>query len=89
MKIKELILELIKYDPESEVMITLPPGWYKEEDERDEKKYQEGDWSLDSVDFIAEGDLEGEYLRPSGEKIEKIIAFCPLTEEEFRKYRIY
>lgn len=51
MKVKEFIKNLEACDPEYEMMIALPPGWYKEEDVENKEIWEKGDWSLDSVDY--------------------------------------
>lgn len=52
MKVKELIKKLETYDPEYDMMIALPPGWYKEEDTENEEIWEKDGWSLDSIDYV-------------------------------------
>ena len=76
MKVREAIKYLKTYDPDYELVITLPPGWYNESDNNEEVWEEEG-WTLDSVDYFLVS-LNGD----------KYVAVCPLskTPEELDEF---
>lgn len=67
MKVKEAIEFLKSYDPEREFVITLPPGWYKNENN---DVWGTKGWTIDSIDY---------FLIPDKDNI---IAVCPLAAPE-------
>ena len=67
MKVKELINHLKTYDPEYEMMITLPPGWYSEEDAKNKEIWNKGGWTHDSIDYTLIFDES------------KFISVCPIV----------
>lgn len=71
MKVKEFIKRLETYDPEYEMMIALPPGWYNEEDAKNKEIWEEdGQWSLDSIDYTIISDKD------------KFVSVCPIAAPE-------
>lgn len=70
MKVKELIKLLNRHNPEYDVVITLPPGWYREEDIKNKGVWREKGWTIDSVDYVLSTDSE------------KQIAICPIPMQE-------
>lgn len=73
MKVKEFIERLKTYDPEYEMMITLPPGWYKKEDADNSDLWLQDGWSLDSIDYTVISDKD------------KFVAVCPIVAMEVKE----
>lgn len=70
MKVKELIKKLETYDPEYDMMISLPPGWYKEEDAENEEVWDQDGWTLDSIDYTIISDTG------------RFVSVCPISAPE-------
>lgn len=70
MKVKDFIEQLETYDPEYEMMITLPPGWYNEEDVKNRELWNKEGWTLDSIDYVLISDKS------------KIVSICPVVYPE-------
>ena len=70
MKVKELIKKLETYDPEYDMMISLPPGWYKEEDAENEEVWDQDGWTLDSIDYTIISDMG------------RFVSVCPISAPE-------
>lgn len=76
MKVKDVIKELETYNSEAEVFITLPPGWYKEEEADDLSLWKKDGWTLDSVDYVIVP------TNADGSDNSSFICFCPLKRPE-------
>lgn len=72
MKVKELIKKLETYNSEAEVFITLPPGWFKEDEDKNIDLWEKDGWTLDSVDYVIVP------TNADGSDNDSFICFCPL-----------
>jgi hypothetical protein len=89
MKIKELIKELVEFDPESEIRITIMAGTMP-----NHKDYH-ADIDIDGFDYVLEVDkcqmllTSGEFINEDGESLTNLLKQCKLTGDGITEFAEY
>jgi hypothetical protein len=89
MKIKELIKELVEFDPESEMIITIMAGTMP-----NHKNYH-ADIDIHALDYVSGIDkcqmllTSGEFINEDGESLTNLLKQCKLTGDGITKFAKY